>query len=134
MIRRRGRKDSKTSKRRKSRMGQRKECDRLFALAVKERDGWACRRCGSHLSPQCAHIVSRRYAATRWDFGVPGNAVTLCQRCHMKFTHDPLGWEAWVEEKWPGHLDRLKARARTVTKLVDYEAIAESLTGGKYVF
>lgn len=133
MIRRRS-KGKRISKRRRSRLGQRRECDRLFALAVKERDGWACRHCGSHVNPQCAHLVSRRYAATRWDFGVPGNAVCLCQRCHMKFTHDPLGWEAWIEEKWPGHLTQLKARARTVTKFVDYEAIAESLTGGRLVF
>lgn len=132
MIRRsRAKRGKRTSKRRKSRLGQRRECDRLFAVAVKERDGWACRACGTQMSPQCAHLVSRRYHATRWTLE---NAVCLCQRCHMKFTCDPLGWEAWVEERWPGRLGQLKARALAGVRWVDYEAIAESLTGGKYEF
>ena len=131
MIARRGRKGTKTSKRRKSRLGMKRECDRLFAVAVKARDGWACRACGSHMMPQCAHVVSRRYAATRWSMD---NAVCLCSSCHVKYTHRPLEWEAWCEERWPGRLAELKARALAGVSWVDYEAIAESLTGGKYVF
>lgn len=131
MIRRKGKRGSRTSKRRKSRLGQRRECDRMFALAVKERDGWSCRACGTQMHPQCAHLVSRRYHATRW---ILDNAVCLCSGCHMKYTHDPLGWEAWIEERWPGRLAQLKARALAGVRWVDYEAIAESLTGGKYEF
>ncbi len=127
MIRRKG---TKTSKRRKSRLGLRRECDRLFAVAVKERDGWACRACGSHMRPQTAHIVSRRYHATRWCLD---NAVCLCASCHTRYTYKPIEWEDWVEEHFPGRLAQLKARARAGVRWIDYDAILYSLTGGRYV-
>jgi len=128
MIRRRARKGRKTSKRRKSRLGMRRECDRLFANAVKDRDGWACRACGSHMRPQCAHIVSRRYHATRWDLL---NAVCLCAGCHVRFTHDPIAWDDWCEERFPGRLEHLRLKARQGVAHIDYEAILAVLTGGK---
>ncbi len=127
IARRSSRKGKKTSKRRRSRLALRRECDRIFALAVKERDGWACRACGTHMHPQCAHLVSRRYHAVRWNLV---NAVCLCAGCHVKFTHDPIAWEDWCNERWPGRLESLKVQARAGVKWIDYEAILASLTGG----
>ncbi len=102
------------------------------SLYVRERDG-ACVRCGTTSGRlQCAHIISRRYAATRTD---EGNAYTLCATCHRRLTEWPhehvafftaqLGsWEAYqalIEKAnagkdtimradfWQGEIDRLAA-------------------------
>jgi hypothetical protein len=54
----------------------------------------------------------------------------------MKYTHDPLGWEAWIEERFPGRLGMLKMKALTGVKRLDYEELcrlfkaAIGLTGG----
>jgi hypothetical protein len=58
---------------------------------------------------------------------MPDNALTLCKREHMRWTHDPLGWEAWIEERFPGRLGLLKARALQGVAHVDYELLCESL-------
>ena len=122
-ISRRGRK--RTSKRRKGRLQLRKECDKRFAIAVKQRDAWTCRACGSPFRIQCAHIVSRRYHATRW---LLGNAVALCAGCHMKYTHDPLAWDWWVEDRiGPAGYAELKRIARQGVAHVDYQAVLDSL-------
>ena len=119
------RRGKKTSKRRKSRLALRKECDRRFAVAVKERDGWACRACGSIHSIQCAHLVSRRYHATRWSMS---NAVALCARCHMKYTYDPLAWDDWVADRFGDAIyAELRRVARQGVSHVDYEDVLKSL-------
>jgi hypothetical protein len=62
-------------------------CDRLFSELVRARG--ACQRCGTtseHAQLQCAHIVSRRYTATRCDFA---NAWCLCAACHRRLTEHP---------------------------------------------
>ena len=100
-------------------------CDRLFADLVKTRDDWTCRACGSVERIQCAHLVSRRYRTTRWQ---AVNAVALCCRCHMRWTHDPLGWEAWCEERWPGRLVVLKRAALSKGAWCEYADLAASLT------
>lgn len=57
-----------------------------------------CENCGdreyAHL--QCAHIISRRYSATRTDLA---NAFCLCAGCHMRFTEWPLEFSEFVLEK-----------------------------------
>lgn len=58
----------------------------LHSQYVRARDG-RCVRCGSTSGQlQCAHIISRRYAATRTD---EGNAWTLCAACHRRLTEWP---------------------------------------------
>jgi len=52
--------------------------DRLFSLAIRERDG-RCVRCGATYRLECAHIFGRGKPATRHD---PENAVALCWTCH----------------------------------------------------
>ena len=96
----------------------------------KATDGWGSwvrsrNRCESnrlehkgHL--QAAHIITRSYGATRTD---PLNGLCLCQGCHVFYTHRPLEWEEWIEERWPGLWDHLKTKALTHAK-VDWKAEA----------
>lgn len=98
----------------------------LHSILVRARG--RCENCGSTRNLQCAHIVSRRFAATRTDLE---NAFCLCAGCHMYFTHWPVEFGMFVEQKiglsryealsakanagvkaglafWQGELDRLK--------------------------
>ena len=85
------------------------EADRRFSLWIRRRDGGRCMACGSTERLQCAHIVSRRYRATRWD---NDNAVALCSRCHTNYTHHPLEWHEWVDRTFgDAHYGLLRAQA-----------------------
>ena len=81
--------------------------DTLFSRYVRERDEH-CLSCGTENAGQCAHIVSRRYRAIRWN---ELNAVRLCASCHRRFTSLPVEWEVWVGERFPGRLQVLKLLA-----------------------
>jgi HNH endonuclease len=77
--------------------------DRLFSTFIRTRDG-ACQECHSTEGLQCAHLISRRYLATRWN---DDNAVALCFRCHKRYTERPLEWDDWCashlgEGLWSG--------------------------------
>lgn len=83
--------------------------DALFGAAV--RAAGSCARCGSRVNLQCAHVISRRYRAVRWRLE---NAVCLCARCHIYFSHRPLEWEVWVKERnGARQYESLKRRALT---------------------
>jgi hypothetical protein len=112
-------------RKRAKRKASMRTCDKLFSQLIRTRDDWTCRACGSAQSIQCAHLVSRRYHGTRWE---PDNAVALCARDHMRWTYDPLGWEAWCDERWPGRLAALKHRALRAHAKADYPALAEELS------
>lgn len=73
----------------------RAEADKLFSKYVRARDG-ACQVCRDRTNLQCAHLISRRYFAVRWD---PGNAVALCAADHKRYTEDPLAWDVWCERR-----------------------------------
>ncbi len=88
-----------------------------------------CERCGSVSNLQCAHLIGRRYNATRTD---ERNAWCLCATCHfrltdhpdehMAFVADTIGLNAYFEMKlraeagvkandafWEGEIARLAA-------------------------
>lgn len=65
--------------------GAKAKATKLHSLVVRARG--ACERCGSTSSLQAAHIVSRRYSATRTD---ERNAWCLCASCHFFLTHNPF--------------------------------------------
>ena len=70
--------------------------DKWFARIIRARR-W-CQKCGADGADpstflQCAHIYSRTYLGIRWD---ERNAMALCRRCHMFFTHRPIEWEEFV--------------------------------------
>lgn len=124
---RRGPKPKRRIRRQAKRKAKLHDADRLFSLYIRARDGWACRRCGSVVNPQCAHVISRTYRAIRWN---PDNAVCLCRGCHVMFTHRPLEWADWCEERFPGRLALLKVQALAAHEKPDYDAICEGLKNG----
>ena len=126
-IRSRGKAGSRTSRRRKLRTAKLHDADRLFSLFIRTRDDWQCKACGrgqAQAVMQCAHIVSRRYRAVRW---FPLNAVCLCAACHVSYTYDPIAWEDWVDDHYPGRLSMLKQVARASAGAVDYDEVCCSL-------
>ena len=96
---------------------------RLHSLIVRSRG--RCEHCGTTANLQCAHIVSRRYSATRTDLE---NAFALCAGCHMRFTEWPLEFAHFVlskigEEKYRA----LREKAHNPLVKVDWPAEAERL-------
>jgi len=104
---------SRTRKRRKGkRASLARQADALWGQIVR-RNGY-CEDCGSNQFLQAAHGFSRRYRGTRW---LPINGFCLCRGCHKRWTHDPLGWTAWLKDQWGvGVYDELELCARAVTK------------------
>lgn len=70
-----------------------------------------CEACGESRYDllQCAHIISRRYAATRTD---ETNAFCLCARDHFRFTENPDEWMDFIDTTiGRAEYDRLKQKA-----------------------
>lgn len=105
--------------------GLKAKATRLHSQVVRQRG--RCERCGSHTNLQAAHIIGRRYNATRTD---TTNAWCLCATCHfrltdhpdehMAFVADTIGLDAFFVLKlraeagvkandafWQGEIDRL---------------------------
>ena len=114
---------TRPAKKRPSRSTLRARADREFSLYIRGRDK-ACYDCGEPNLLQCAHIISRRYHAIRWD---PDNALALCRGCHMFYTHHPLEWEAVVEGWFPGRLASLRKLALAAHPKPDYDVILAGL-------
>lgn len=100
------------------------QADAAFSKWIRARDG-RCLECGATEFLQCAHIISRSYKAIRVN---PDNAVALCRSCHTYFTHHPLQWFEWVEEKFPGRWYALKDEALRYGR-VDWKAEAAKYRG-----
>lgn len=65
-----------------------KKATALHSQYVRARAGYRCERCRrAYGQMQCAHIVSRRYAATRT---AELNAWCLCAACHRYLTENPF--------------------------------------------
>jgi 5-methylcytosine-specific restriction endonuclease McrA len=109
--------------------GPKAKATRLHSQVV--RQPGRCLRCGSDQNLQAAHIIGRRYNATRTD---ERNAWCLCATCHfrlgehpdehMAFVADTIGLDAYFELKqraeagvkanaafWEGEIARLSALA-----------------------
>lgn len=93
--------------------GDKAKADELFSRIIRSKG--RCEKCGSTAYLQTAHIISRRYSATRTD---PLNAWCLCAAHHRRFTD-------WPAEHYDFILDTigletyeaLKRKAETVTKV-----------------
>jgi hypothetical protein len=97
--------------------GDKGKCDVLFSKII--RSPGHCRRCGGTEWLQCAHIISRKYSATRCDVR---NAWCLCASCHRRLTDWPREHSRFITETIGSDLyDELKLKAETVTK-VDWSA------------
>lgn len=96
---------------------------KLHSILVRARG--ACENCGSITNLQCAHIVSRRYSATRTRLD---NAFCLCAKCHMHFTEWPLEFHAFVVQKIGAvHYERLRYEALVGRTKVDWPLELERL-------
>lgn len=73
--------------------GLRGKATRMHAALVRSRGH--CARCGSTVHLQCAHIIPRRYSATRTD---ERNAWCLCAGCHLRLTEHPDEHMAFVRD------------------------------------
>jgi hypothetical protein len=103
--------------------GLRGKATKLHSQVVRSRG--RCENCGSTQNLQTAHIIPRRYAATRTD---ERNAYCMCARCHMRFTEWPNEWMCFISETIGlDEFHRLREKALTVTK-VDWAAEVERLS------
>lgn len=93
--------------------GAKGKCDKLFSEII--RSVGRCVLCGSTNYLQTAHLVSRRYSATRCDIS---NAVCACAGCHRKM-HDWPGIFMGVVEATIGRdsYDDLCKKAQQITKM-----------------
>ena len=90
-----------------------KKCDLLFSKII--RYPGVCERCQNTVNLQCAHIISRRYSATRTNLD---NAWCLCAKCHMRLTEWPREHSHFITETIGGEkYDELRQLAETPTKV-----------------
>lgn len=104
--------------------GAKAKADRLFSLVVRSRG--ACEACGErdYTKLQTAHIISRRFSATRCD---ESNALCACAKCHMFWTDHPVEFAKWVmAHVGPEAYQRLFSLIQKPQK-VDWQAEAERL-------
>lgn len=93
--------------------GYKAKADALFSKII--RSPGYCLRCGSVENLQCAHIISRKYSATRCDLR---NAYCLCAADHFYFTNWPREFSKFVTDHTGSEVyDELKAKAETITKI-----------------
>lgn len=101
--------------------GARGRATKLHSLVIRSRG--RCEKCGSTNALQTAHIISRRYAATRTD---ETNAWCLCAACHMRLTDHPDEHMAFVGQTiGMGAFEVLKRRALAGVKTNDAFWLAE---------
>jgi hypothetical protein len=109
--------------------GARGKATRLHSLLVRTRAGFICERCGASKETsqlQCAHIVSRHYAATRT---LESNAFCLCASCHCFFGKWPVEFGIFVLDRLGEECyNALKARAlEGRSETPDWEAEVDRL-------
>ena len=107
----------------RQRQSKQKVADSLFAQYIRARDVF-CQRCGGTEVLQCAHVISRRYAATRF---APLNAMLLCRSCHMWQTVNPLEGEDWFREQLGSEIFEELRRVALAGGPVDYKTLIPDL-------
>lgn len=103
--------------------GAKGKCDAIYSKII--RSVAHCEHCGSTDFLQCAHVVSRRYSATRTDLS---NAFCLCAGCHRRFTDWPLEFNKFVEKKIGLEAyEELKHKAESFKGTMDWDTELERL-------
>lgn len=83
-----------------------------------------CERCGKTNTLQTAHIITRKYSATRTMLN---NAFCLCAACHFFFGNHPAEFRPFIDIMWAGDIyDDLYKLSQKVTKK-DWEAEVDRL-------
>lgn len=106
--------------------GAKARADDYFSRIIRARGHCeACQRTPAQgIQLQTAHVISRRYSATRTD---ERNAFCLCAACHYHFTDHPVEWARWAVAKMGEETyDALFSLASFPTK-VDWHAEAARL-------
>lgn len=102
--------------------GAKGKCDKLFSQIV--RSAGKCQRCGGTENLQTAHIISRKYSATRTDLL---NAWCLDAKCHRRLTDWPREHSRYITETiGSAKYEELRDKAEQVTKM-DWDAEYERL-------
>ena len=102
--------------------GDKGKATKLHSVIVRSR-GY-CENCGddTYEKLQCAHIISRRYSATRTD---ETNAFALCWKCHRRFTDFPVEFSHFVTDKiGTEKYDQLRDKAEGLGKMDWTEELA----------
>lgn len=89
--------------------GPKGRATRLHSLVVRARG--RCESCGEsdYSKLQCAHLVSRKFSATRTDEKA---AFALCAACHRRYTDFPLEFAEFAKRTLgEAECDRLHAKA-----------------------
>ncbi len=93
-----------------------KHCLELWKTLIKLRTGYVCEResCQSTHVMQGHHIIS----STNWNLRFDEeNGICLCRYCHIIWLKQyPTDYVKWLNEKWPGRLERLELRRHVKTK------------------
>ena len=111
--------------RKTTRAGLGRQADKLWSQIV--RLPGKCEACGktAGVVHQAAHGFSRRYRGTRW---LLINGFDLDSGCHVRFTHDPIGWDDWLYKAWGAEAyHELRRLARKTSKDLDMEAIVAGM-------
>lgn len=96
-----------------------KDCDELWAKAVKARAGYKCEQSGGTNELQAHHIIPRTCWALRYDLE---NGVCLTKYYHLFWAHhDGVSFAKWIATK--RDLNYLESKRNNRSKL-DYMAIA----------
>ena len=67
---------------------------RRLRLAILERDGWRCKRCGRAGMLEVHH---RKAIAEGGDASDPANLETICRGCHIQHHRVIIGQREWLE-------------------------------------
>lgn len=103
------------------------ECDRLFALQIRNRGVCELGDPPHNGALQCCHGFSRRFLSIRWN---PENAFAGCAKHHQMFTLNPDLWSFWLLDRWgvKQHAAMREMATQTLVK-VDMEAVYAELQG-----
>lgn len=83
----------------KSRGGLKRDVnDDLFSKIIRFGQR-ACAMCGRVRDLECAHIMGRKYYATRFMFYPIKNAIPLCNFCHSWFDEHQIPTLIWMENR-----------------------------------
>lgn len=92
------------------------EADQWVRAIVLKRQGEACLKCNQVKPLQAAHILAKgSHPSLRFDLE---NVIGLDVKCHLFWAHrDPVGFVDWINEKFPGRIDKLKLAASQYRKI-----------------
>lgn len=104
-----------------------KKADVLFSKIVRARGFCESGRSEHAGALQCAHGFSRRYRNVRWD---ARQCWALCQGCHVYYTHRPIEWDLWMQERMGLEIyEEVRTTALDKWSKPDVSAILERLRG-----